>query len=754
MLETLRRIAQDVSAARGVDEALSVLVRHVHKVMKVDVCSVYLTDPASGRHVLTATQGLAPDAVNLVRLEPSQGLVGLVAEHAEAVNLDDAPSHPRFLFVPDSGEEPYHGFVGVPIVHQRRVLGVLVVQHEEVRRFEESDVAFLVTLAAQLSGGIAHAQASGALNLGGQGEDRGDPYITGFAGAPGVAMGTGVVVGRATRLSEIPDRRAVSRTREEAAFRSAVRRAVEELESLYQSLNGTLPEEDRALFDAYSKLAGSQSIMDATLRGIHAGNWAPGALRDAIAEHARPFEQMSDSYLRQRAEDIRELGRRILMHLQNSRRTQSAFPPRSILVGEQVSPIELAEVPPGRLAGVVSGRGSVSSHLAILARAMGVPAVVGVGDVSLAGLEGRDLILDGYDGRVYVEPGMTVHAEYTRLAREERQLARDLKALRDLPAETPDGERVTLCVNTALSADVAAAAQAGADGIGLYRTEFPFMIQQRFPSEEEQRATYRQVLEAFAPRPVALRTLDVGGDKPLPYLPVEEENPFLGWRGIRVTLDHPEFMVSQVRAAIRASIGLDNLTLLMPMISRVSELDDALAIIHHTYRALRREGEGVTMPKTGVLIEVPSAAIQAEALARRVDILSVGTNDLTQYLLAVDRNNERVAQLYDSLHPALIRTLMQVVEAAHRAGRQIGVCGEAAGDPAAALLLLGMGFDSLSVTAFNLPRIKRVIRSFTRTQAKHLLENALEYENPEPIRASLNAALEAADLGSLIRAGR
>jgi len=387
----------------------------------------------------------------------------------------------------------------------------------------------------------------------------------------------------------------------------------------------------------------------------------------------------------------------------------------------------LAEVPHAKLAGVVSVRGSRTSHVAILARALGVPAVMGVSELPVGRLDDAELIIDGYAGRVYIEP---------------------------LPSETLDGKHIPLYVNTGLLSDLSPTTESGAEGVGLYRTEFPFMIRNRFPGEEEQRRIYRQVLEAFAPRPVVLRTLDVGGDKALPYFPIEEDNPFLGWRGIRITLDHPEIFLVQVRAMMRASEDLGNLNILLPMISDVAELHDSLALIHQAHDELLEEGHMVPMPRVGVMIEVPSAVYQAGSLARRVDFLSIGTNDLTQYLLAVDRNNPRVADLYDSLHPAVIRAILQVVESARVHGKPVSVCGEMAGDPAAAILLVGMGIESLSMSVASLPRVKWVIRNLTRERANEILSNVLVMEDVDSIRAYLNQTLEAAGMGGLLRAGK
>jgi phosphotransferase system enzyme I (PtsP) len=303
-------------------------------------------------------------------------------------------------------------------------------------------------------------------------------------------------------------------------------------------------------------------------------------------------------------------------------------------------------------------------------------------------------------------------------------------------------------------ADVTRSLEQGAEGVGLYRTEVPFLLRERFPSEEEQRQIYREQLEAFAPRPVTMRTLDIGGDKALPYFPIEEDNPFLGWRGIRVTLDHPEIFLGQVRAMLKASVGLGNLRIMLPMISNVPELDEAIQLIRRGHRELVQEGMELALPPIGVMVEVPAAVYQARALARRTDFLSVGSNDLTQYLLAVDRNNPRVAAIFDDMHPAVLQALVQIVEGAALYRRPVSVCGELAGNPLAAVLLLGMGVDSISMSAGSLLKIRWVIRSYSRARAKSLLQAALRMTDARQVRELMEKSLDEMGLGGLIRPGK
>jgi phosphotransferase system enzyme I (PtsP) len=752
MLETLRRIIQQVNAAHDLAQALEIIVTRVKQAMKADVCSVYLMDREYKEHVLMASDGLNPQSVGHVRLGEKEGLVSVVSEREEPINTDNAPAHPRFHYVPGCGEEPYHGFAGVPIIHHRKVLGVLVVQRRVRQKFSEDEVSFLVTMAAQLAGAIAHAEASGGINRL-QGEPgRDNYYLEGQPGSTGVAIGTAVITYPPAELDAIPERRAEDIEVELAAFQAAVAAVQSDIQALRERLEDLLAEEDRLLFDAYQLMLASSSLVGKTMERIREGQWAQGALCATIHEHARLFESMDDHYLRERASDVQDLGRRILRQLQNHDQVTREYPPQTILIGEELCAAVLAAVPTERLVGLVSMRGSRASHVAILARALGIPAVMGVTDLPLGRINGKKMIVDGYAGRVYIAPSVTVRQEFLRLIREEQRLSAHLQELRDVPAQTQDGYRIPLHINTGLLADIGNSLDSGAEGIGLYRTEFPFLIRDRFPGEEEQRQIYRQVLSTFAPRPVIMRTLDVGGDKSLTYFPIQEDNPFLGWRGIRITLDHPEIFLTQLRAMLRASVGLNNLRLLLPMVSTLGEVDEALGLIHRATRELQEEGEAIAPPPVGVMVEVPSMVYQVEHLARRVDFLSIGTNDLTQYLLAVDRNNARVASLYDALHPAVVRALIQVVDGAHRQQKPVGVCGELAGDPAAVLLLVGMGMDSLSTSAANLPRIKWVIRSFTRQKASQLLEEILALEDTVAIRRHLNGALERAGLGSLIRA--
>lgn len=751
MLNTLRKIVQEVNAAKDLKAALSIIVQRVKEAMGSQVCSVYLLDAETNRFVLMATEGLNKRSIGKVSMAPSEGLVGLVGTREEPLNLENAADHPRYRYFAETGEERYASFLGAPIIHHRRVMGVLVVQQKERRQFDEGEEAFLVTMSAQLAGVIAHAEATGSIRgLGRQGKGVQEAKFVGVPGAPGAAVGTAVVVLPPADLNVVPDRSVDDIAAELELFDKALGWVREDMQELSEKLATQLRKEERALFDVYLMMLDDAALGNEVRKVIKSGQWAQGALRQVVLDHVKRFELMDDAYLRERASDVRDLGRRLLAYLQEERKTSLVYPDNTILVSEELSPAMLGEVPEGKLAGLISVTGSGNSHVAIFARAMGIPTVMGVVDLPYSKIDGIKLIVDGYHGEVFTNPSELLSKQYADVVEEERQLTEGLDALRALPCETLDGHRMPLWVNTGLLADVARAQQRGAEGVGLYRTEVPFMINERFPSEKEQLATYREQLQAFHPLPVTMRTLDIGGDKALSYFPIKEENPFLGWRGIRVTLDHPEIFLVQTRAMLKASEGLNNLRILLPMISGTQELEEALHLIHRAWGEVRDEGTDVPLPPIGVMIEIPAAVYQTRELARQVDFLSVGSNDLTQYLLAVDRNNPRVADLYDFLHPAVLQALQKVVNDAHLEGKPVSICGEMAGDPAAAVLLLAMGFDSLSMNATNLPKVKWLLRQVTQSKATELLGQVMTMDNPHLIYSTLHLALRNLGLGRVI----
>tara|TARA_B110000858_G_scaffold157616_1_gene180446 strand:- start:27175 stop:29448 length:2274 start_codon:yes stop_codon:yes gene_type:complete len=755
MLDRLRSIVQKVNAARDLQSALDIIVHKVRLVLDTQVCSIFLLDKDINAHVLMASDGLKKESVGHVNLEVGEGLVGLVAKHAEPINLQDASLHPSFHYLKDTGEEHYHSFLGVPIIHHRSVLGVLVVQHEERRRFDEGEEAFLITLSAQLAGVIAHAEATGAVEgVSPSGQKTSDTVFPGVSGSSGVAIGEAVVVFPHADLNQIPQRRIQDVENEIEFFNSCLELVRQDMRALQVKLAGQVAEEESQLFDVYVRMLDDAALGNEIVERIRMGYWAQGSLAYVANEHVRAFEEMDDPYLSERSIDIKDLCARILFYLQEKVVVETEYADHTILVSEEITPSMLAEVPVSKLKGLISVKGSGNSHVAILARTMGIPTVMGALDLPYTQLHGKEVIIDGYKGEVITNPSDQIRTRFLETIQEQDQLDKGLEGLKDLPCETADHHRVNLWVNTGLMTDVIRSLDQGAEGIGLFRTEVPFLLAEQFPSEEEQYQIYREKLEAFAPKVVTMRTLDIGGDKSLPYFPIEEANPFLGWRGIRVTLDHPEIFTAQIHAMLRASVGLDNLQIMLPMICNINEVTSALQLIKKVYRELVQEGVKVKFPPVGVMIEVPAAVYQTRALAKLVDFISVGSNDLTQYLLAVDRNNPRVASLYSAFHPAVLSALQQVVDGAQAEGKPISICGEMAGDPGAAVLLMAMGYDVLSMSAASLLKVKSVLRSITLTAAEELLENVMQLDDAQMIRGAVDLALYNAGVDRLLRSSR
>ena len=758
MPKKLRKIIHELAATQDLPAALNLLVGQVKEVLHADACSLYLTDDEAGEYVLAAAQGFDLKLIGKVRIKFAQGLVGLVGEREALVNLEQAPLHTHFYQHPLLDETEFSSYMGAPLIDRGALCGVLSVQRKSEHYFSEEDEAFFVTLTAQLAEELDYrriqhfAQVLKAKKF----KKPKALLLRGLGGSPGIALGRGLFVYPVADLELTPDRD-ISEQDVDAeinTFKQALEATRAEIAQLQLRARQGLSATEQALFEAYAKMLDSHSLIEEIITEIRGLQWAQGALKKVIKLHIAQFEALEDAYLKERANDLRDLGRRVLAHLQSKKAVTLEYPKRTILVSDEVSAAALMEVPEGCLAAVLSCKGSSNSHVAILARALGIPAVMDLDSAVLAQLDAQELIVDGYNGEVYVSPAAAVKKEFQLLVEEERQLNEELENLRDLPACTKDGHSLSLLVNTGLAVDAGLSFSMGAEGIGLYRTEMPFMVRTRFPTEEEQRIMYRQLLTTFAPRPVVMRTLDIGGDKALPYFPINEDNPFLGWRGIRISLDHPPIFLQQLRAMFQANIGLENLAIMLPMVSSVSEVEAAKRFIKQAHDELLEEGFAVSMPKVGLMIEVPSAVYQAYELALRADFLSVGSNDLIQYLLAVDRNNARVVNIYDGFHPAVLRALKQVADAAHKAGKPVSICGELASDPIAVILLMAMGYDSLSMNARALPRVKWVIRNLSLEYAKELLQEVLRFDDSREVRCHMELALEELGLASLMRAGR
>ncbi|MCK5880719.1 MAG: phosphoenolpyruvate--protein phosphotransferase [Sinobacterium sp.] len=753
MLSSLRQIVQEVGSARAVDDALELIVKRVRAEMKTDVCSVYLLDDASGRYVFMATEGLNKSAQGKISLANNQGLVGKVVQRAELINLENAQLDSAFKLLPDIGEEPFNAFLGTPIIYHRKTLGVLVVQQSAVRRFDETEESFLITIAAQLAGVIAHAQATGAIKADGRSSSiRQDVQYKGVSSSNGIAIGRAMLVTPASDFSSIPDRRCEDIKAEVNFFDECLQRVLADIHQLKIKFAERISHEELLLFDVYLAMLDKQGIGDEVRSAIQANQQsAQSALRDVVSAHLNQFSLMEDAYLRERAIDVKDLGLRLLGYLQDVAPRIQEYDGPVILVGDELSPSMLAEVPSDKLKGLVSIKGSSHSHVAILARSMGIPNLSGVSGLPIQVIDNLPMIIDGYDELVIANAGDDLVDKYEQFLKEEKLSDLGLEQLKYVPSETLDGVHLPLYVNTGLMADMLLGKEKGAEGVGLYRTEIPFLMSERFPSEEEQRLIYEEQLECFYPLPVTMRTLDIGGDKSLPYFPITEENPALGWRGIRVTLDQPDIFLVQIRAMLKANAAFGNLQILLPMISSIEEFDEAKQLIVRAYNEILPENPNVKMPKIGMMIEVPAVIYQLEVLAKRADFLSVGSNDLTQYLLAVDRNNAHVSKLYSYYHPAVIRALCDIAQRLQRTGKPFSICGELAGDPAAAVLLLAMGYESLSMSASRLLKVKSMIRFVDMSKAQKMLNSVLRLDNAQDIKDYLQRNLSDVGISPLFK---
>lgn len=761
MLKELKRIIQEVSQIPVLEDALTCLALRLKQLMDVDCCSIYLADYDHQHFLLMATEGLSKQAIGEVSIGFSEGLIGLIGQREEPLNISDAKTHPRFKQYPEVQEEQYHAFLGAPIIHQRKVLGVLTLQDKRQRRFSEDEEAVLVTLAAQLALEVVNAEARGHLSLTDDAKRQSfQKTIRGVPGSPGLGMGKGFVPGHKLSLATYVARRSAEVNGEIQKYREAVTATREQVDVLSARIEGQVPEDVQAIFQIYHHLLDANSLGHEVEAKIHEGWNAATSLKFVVENYIRQFQAMSDPYMQERAVDMEDLSNRILANIIG---TPAAVAPEEmpseplILVAEEITAPMLAEYAKEELQGIVSMRGSNNSHAAILARAMGLPAVMGLTNVPLSLLEGKNLLLDGYSGEVIASPSPAIENEFMQLVAEEKQLADRIETQAGTPSVTLDGCSMSLLINAGLSAELESAHFEEGEGVGLYRTEVPFMMRERFPSEQEQVSWYHKMLSSNPGKEITMRTLDVGGDKPLPYFPIQEENPFLGWRGIRLTLDHPEIFLVQVRAMLRASIGMDNLRIMLPMITTVEEVNEARRLIRQAFHEVSEEAgeqrDQLRMPLIGVMLEVPALIYQIPQLAGIVDFFSVGSNDLTQYLLAVDRNNSRVASLYDSYHPAVLAALQSIVRQSDALGIPVTVCGELAGEPGGAILLLAMGYRKLSMNSHNLLKIKWVVRSVSLEKTQSMLERVLSMQHPRQVKNEVNQYLESIGLGGLVRAG-
>jgi phosphotransferase system enzyme I (PtsP) len=765
------RILEDISAitARSEDlqETLQRVVEVVAERANTDVCSLYILDPRAQRLTLWATTGLTRASIGKVTMSVEEGLTGMAIEKLEPVMAVDAITHPRYKFFPETGEEKYHSFLGVPLVERGTPIGVLVVQTLRRRRFSRHEMRLLRAIAAQVAGIIVQARlledlkskekqrreyrrrmvsAIKRLQAYEKTTERPEKTVRGRAqarlhglpAAPGFGRGQAHLLQPPVSFSDLDEVLSDDPADERRRFRRALAESAVEMDALKERLQMRLPEFDSAIIDAHRMMLEDKSFVGKVETAIGEGLTAEVALRNVVAEYVEQFGRMTDGYLRDRAVDVKDVGIRILRNLLGVPEPERPLEKDSVLVAEELTLSDLSLIEHEHLQAIVLATGGVTSHASILAKSFEIPTVVGVEHLIETAHEQADMIVDGNSGVVYVNPPLDVAREYDRLDREYRAFNRELEGLKNVPAETTDGRRVSMYANIGLIADLLFTHRHGAEGIGLYRTEFPFLTYRDFPDEEEQYQLYARVVRGMDGRVVTIRTLDIGADKYPGYMQVpREDNPFLGWRSIRISLEMPDFFKVQLRAILRAATR-GRVRIMFPMISSVEEVRRAKELLEEAKEELRREGQEFepSVP-VGMMVEVPSAVVLANQLIREVDFFSIGTNDLIQYLLAVDRNNSRVAPLYEPLHPAVLNAIHEAVQAAKGAGKWVGMCGEMASDPLCTLVLLGLGLDDFSMGPFFIPVIKRITRSVSYAAARTIARDVLSMATVKEVKGYL-----------------
>lgn len=699
-------MAQDADAEVRLGET----VRTIAKNMVADVCSVYLL--RSGRLELFATEGLRPDAIHFTTLRVGQGLVGDIALNARPLALANAQAHPNFAYRPETGEEAFSSFLGVPILRAGKVLGVVAVQTALERTFEEEEIEALETVAMVLAELVSTDGLSGSKNIDGDSQDRQDNQSFDVAGlADGVAIGHAVLHEPRLAITNIFSDDAELEAERLRLGLSALRDGIDRmLERGDVSLSG----EHREVLEAYRMFAHDRGWTRRMTEAVQSGLTAEAAVEKVQAENRARLEHQSDAYLRERLHDLDDLSNRLLRHLTGTENTAAAedLPDDTIVFARTMGPAELLDYDASKLKGVVLVEGSPTSHVAIIARALDIPMVARGGQILDAVEPGDEVIIDADTGHLHLRPSSDVVTAYRETVKSLEQRRAGYQALRDQPAETKDGTRINLNMNAGLLMDLEGMTTTGADGIGLFRTELQFMVSSQLPRHDTQVELYSQVLDAAGDKPVIFRTIDVGGDKVLPYLSAgREENPALGWRAIRVALDRPALLRIQLRALLEAASGR-KLSVMFPMVADVSEFKAAKEIADAELERMKRKGK--TPPtefKIGTMLEVPSLAWQLNVLLPLVDFISVGSNDLMQFFFASDRGNPKLANRYDLLSPSVLSLLNFLVRAAHAHNVPLSLCGEMAGKPLEAMALIGIGFRQISMPSAAILPVKAMVRS-------------------------------------------
>lgn len=711
----------------NLEDFLQTVVSIVAYHMRSAVCSVYLYDEETRELVLTATQGLSPDSIGKVRLKLGEGLTGLALKELRPIREGSGVRNPNFKFIPGIREEQFQAFLAVPIVRGLERVGALVLQDPVENYFDDNDTKALQAIAAQLAATIENAKLLITLHqmeekqVSGKAEPPPPPdeselkFIRGTPASAGIAIGRAFVFGADQDHFDIAPN-AASRAWTIEDFHRSLAKTEQQLEALQLQMEERLADVASMIFSAHLLIVKDDKFSGAMQALMESGTPVETAIATVVNQYIHLFGNSANPRLREKVQDVKDIGRRLVKNLQPGEESTGDYRGRVIIAGE-LMPSDILKLSAQKAEGLVLVGGGVTSHVAILARSLQLPMVM-VEDRNLFKL-GSDVVLalDGEQGNLYANPTPDVLKTFRDLAENRRAMEREEQLIADR-TETRDGVRVRLLCNINMLSEVPAARRLKAEGVGLYRSEFPFIVRSDFPSEEEQFRVYRKLLDGMAGRPVVFRTLDIGGDKMLSYFPrVNESNPFLGLRAIRFSLRHRDIFARQLRALLRAGHDTD-LQIMFPLVSSVEDLTDARAVVQACIRELADEGiPHNPKPKLGAMIELPSAVEIADELAQEADFLSIGGNDLVQYMLAVDRTNEHISDLYVAYHPAVLRALHRVTQAAKRHGKPVSFCGEMAADPKMIPFLIGIGIDALSVEARQLPRVHQTVCALSAAEA-------------------------------------
>ena len=739
----LRRLHEVMAARTGAEAKLGQVVRIVATELSSEVASIYLL--RDGMLELFATKGLAQEAVHVTKLSMGQGLVGVIAATREPLNLAEARAHPDFVHRPETGEDNFHSFAGVPIVRREAAIGVLAVQHREPRDYDDVEIEALQTVAMVLSelihgaGLVDDAQAAQA-----RAASSGPVRLAGLKLVDGVGRGTAVFhQPRVVVEHTVADDTEAERARVYSAFR----RMREQIDSMMGQAEFSAGGEHHDVLDTYKMFAYDEGWSRRINEAIDTGLTAEAAIERVQARTRARMRSIDDPYLRERLTDLDDLSNRLLRIVSGQLGTAAQMGLRgdTILIARNLGPAELLEYDKRYLKGVVLEEGSLTAHVIIVARAMGVPVLGRVRGLFTEVSEGDELIVDAGSGALMVRPQAAMIKSYQAQSLLKAKQQEKFAAVRDLPAISRCGQRITVMMNAGLADDAQALDATGADGIGLFRTEFQFLVSATLPRRERQQALYKTVLDAAGDRPVVFRTVDIGGDKAVPYLldgGEEDENPAMGWRALRLALGRAGLMKVQARALLEAAAGR-TLKVMFPMVSEPWEFAEAKALVESQRVLLERQGHALpTHVRYGAMIEVPALIESLDVLLPMVDFVSVGTNDLTQFLFAADRANPRLADRYDWLSPAILRVLRRIARTAAEHGVPATVCGEMGGRPLEALALLALGIESLSITPAGVGPIKAMVRSADLSALKPAMHAWLDAPGVD-VRAALGEAAAA-----------